>query len=196
MPSVAQMLSVKNTFVHYDEGSDPDSDLYVQPRVLRSKSTPAKVRPVQDACSTPEVKHSQDIDSIGSLAHASGSCRPCAWFWKPEGCANGKECRHCHACPQGEGRRRKKERAKGIQREKLERKLSDFQETTEKPLRTPLDRNAKEWQPQAVSMSESPTQMHTIAECGVDSKTSLRTPLDRNAKLWQAAWACAPWASV
>lgn len=39
--------------------------------------------------------------SVGSLLHASGQCRPCAWYWKQGGCKNGSACRHCHMCPEG-----------------------------------------------------------------------------------------------
>lgn len=46
--------------------------------------------------------------SHGSVLHCEGSCRPCAWFWKPEGCKNGKNCGHCHICPEGEIKSRKK----------------------------------------------------------------------------------------
>jgi len=46
--------------------------------------------------------------SEGSLLHGTGECRPCAWFWKPTGCLNGTECRHCHDCPPGEVKSRKK----------------------------------------------------------------------------------------
>jgi len=46
--------------------------------------------------------------SLGSELHATGQCRPCAWFWKPQGCANGVDCRHCHSCPQDEIKTRKK----------------------------------------------------------------------------------------
>lgn len=46
--------------------------------------------------------------SHGSTLHGSGSCRPCAWFWKPSGCQNGQNCRHCHLCPDGELKARKK----------------------------------------------------------------------------------------
>jgi len=45
--------------------------------------------------------------SVGSLLHGAG-CRPCAWFWKPGGCKNGEECCHCHLCPRGEVKARKK----------------------------------------------------------------------------------------
>lgn len=46
--------------------------------------------------------------SEGSLLHASGECKPCAWFWKPEGCSNGETCLHCHLCPAGAIKERKK----------------------------------------------------------------------------------------
>eukprot|EP00930_Biecheleria_cincta_P001460 TRINITY_DN1025_c0_g1_i1.p1 TRINITY_DN1025_c0_g1~~TRINITY_DN1025_c0_g1_i1.p1 ORF type:complete len:399 (-),score=86.32 TRINITY_DN1025_c0_g1_i1:143-1273(-) len=48
--------------------------------------------------------------SVGSAPHGTGECKPCAWFWKPGGCQNGKECLHCHLCPDGELRRKKKEK--------------------------------------------------------------------------------------
>jgi len=46
--------------------------------------------------------------SHGSLLHGQGGCRPCAWFWKPGSCQNGTNCLHCHACPEGELKARKK----------------------------------------------------------------------------------------
>jgi len=48
--------------------------------------------------------------SAGSVTHGSGNCRPCAWFWKDQGCENGKDCRHCHLCPEGELKHRKKDK--------------------------------------------------------------------------------------
>lgn len=45
--------------------------------------------------------------SNGSL-HEMGACQPCAWFWKPSGCQNGKDCMRCHQCPEGELKARKK----------------------------------------------------------------------------------------
>jgi hypothetical protein len=54
-----------------------------------------------------------ELPSSGSALHAAGKCKPCAWFWKPGSCSNGRECCHCHLCPEGElkGRRRRKESA-------------------------------------------------------------------------------------
>jgi len=46
--------------------------------------------------------------SLGSALHAMGTCQPCAWFWKPGGCQNGKDCLRCHSCPEGEVKLRQK----------------------------------------------------------------------------------------
>ena len=45
--------------------------------------------------------------SVGSVDHVDHEqvppglepCRPCAWYWRPQGCLNLEECRHCHMCP-------------------------------------------------------------------------------------------------
>jgi len=39
-----------------------------------------------------------DLPSIGSIGHASGSCRSCVFFHKSRGCHQGYNCDHCHAC--------------------------------------------------------------------------------------------------
>mmetsp|Transcript_38387 Transcript_38387/g.99176 ORF Transcript_38387/g.99176 Transcript_38387/m.99176 type:complete len:165 (-) Transcript_38387:166-660(-) len=36
--------------------------------------------------------------SLGSVGHSSRQCKPCGWYWRPQGCANGEECLHCHLC--------------------------------------------------------------------------------------------------
>jgi len=46
--------------------------------------------------------------SFGSVLHGTGQCKPCAWFWRQQGCDNGSECRHCHLCSAGEFKARKK----------------------------------------------------------------------------------------
>jgi hypothetical protein len=50
----------------------------------------------------------------GSALHATGECKPCAWFHHKNGCISGDNCEFCHLCPVGEIRRRKKERAKAM----------------------------------------------------------------------------------
>lgn len=56
-----------------------------------------------------EISASAEI-SIGSQLHGAGNCKPCAWFWRAGGCENGTQCRHCHLCPEGEIKRRRKTR--------------------------------------------------------------------------------------
>lgn len=50
------------------------------------------------------------ISSAGSADHMAGTCKPCAFLWKPEGCKHGQSCYFCHLCPMGEVKRRKKEK--------------------------------------------------------------------------------------
>jgi len=44
----------------------------------------------------------------GSMMHGSGTCSPCAWYWKPKTCLNGMDCPFCHLCPDGELKSRRK----------------------------------------------------------------------------------------
>eukprot|EP00933_Yihiella_yeosuensis_P017168 TRINITY_DN1441_c0_g1_i3.p1 TRINITY_DN1441_c0_g1~~TRINITY_DN1441_c0_g1_i3.p1 ORF type:complete len:503 (-),score=117.10 TRINITY_DN1441_c0_g1_i3:472-1902(-) len=46
--------------------------------------------------------------SAGSSDHAIGACKPCAWFWKPQGCEHGSKCKYCHLCGPDEIKKRKK----------------------------------------------------------------------------------------
>lgn len=50
--------------------------------------------------------------SKGSAAAGGdiSAAKPCAWFWKPRGCQNGRHCEHCHLCPEGELKERKKQK--------------------------------------------------------------------------------------
>lgn len=56
----------------------------------------------------PGLAAPSSVPSVGSALHGTGTCRPCAWLWKPQGCQNGAECRHCHLCPEGEIKARRK----------------------------------------------------------------------------------------
>jgi len=63
----------------------------------------------QAGAESSEPCHADGEASVGSAEHARGQCRPCAFFWKPGGCQNGKDCLHCHLCAPGELQRKKKE---------------------------------------------------------------------------------------
>jgi len=48
------------------------------------------------------------VPTSGSSRHRQGTCKPCAFAFKPEGCQSGAECKFCHLCPPGEKQRRKR----------------------------------------------------------------------------------------
>jgi len=83
---------------------------------LSKDAVPAKVALANAAESAPKssdagltaiVSSSAELSSKGASLHPD-QCRPCAWFHKPQGCNNGKECGHCHSCPDGELKNRRK----------------------------------------------------------------------------------------
>jgi len=135
-------LAVKNTFLHFEDDSDSDSDGGAL-LVRKTKSAPMKhstnlhsiqqshvlppppiatftscfdggsavqANPISETSQMQNDDGLESFPSIGSVHHASGTCRPCAWFWKRQGCRNGTECRHCHLCPESELKQRKKEK--------------------------------------------------------------------------------------
>jgi len=63
----------------------------------------------------PGLQPPQGIPSLGSILHASKQCRPCAWFWRADGCRNDAQCSHCHLCPEGEIKARKKSKLQKMQ---------------------------------------------------------------------------------
>mmetsp|Transcript_28195 Transcript_28195/g.50897 ORF Transcript_28195/g.50897 Transcript_28195/m.50897 type:complete len:180 (+) Transcript_28195:64-603(+) len=76
----------------------------LMPCFMMSESLPTDLSPPPDF-SPPTAL------SKGSEKHGSGECKPCAFFWKPIGCQQGKGCIFCHACPPGEKNARKKAKA-------------------------------------------------------------------------------------
>jgi hypothetical protein len=72
--------------------------------VTDEEVTPAGASSASSAGQVP----SGQLPSVGSALHGSGTCRPCAWFHKPGGCLNAQACAHCHLCPEGELKNRKR----------------------------------------------------------------------------------------
>jgi len=52
---------------------------------------------------------SQELPTVGSAGHHSGTCKPCA-FLHTRGCENGTQCTFCHLCPPDEKRNRRKQK--------------------------------------------------------------------------------------
>lgn len=57
---------------------------------------------------SPVAAPSTPVRSLSAALHGAGACKPCAWYWKPVGCLQGRACDFCHMCPQGELKQRKK----------------------------------------------------------------------------------------
>jgi hypothetical protein len=65
--------------------------------------------------------------SAGADLHGTGRCRPCGWFWRPQGCVLGAECGHCHMCPEGELKARKKAKLAAMRTRKHAGSANDSQ---------------------------------------------------------------------
>jgi len=96
------------------------SDRVLQPRmevsleVALQAPTPAENGQQFPVLPPPGLAESLGLPSRGSVLHAHRACKPCGWFWKPQGCQNGAECGHCHLCPRGENRMRKKAKRSAV----------------------------------------------------------------------------------
>mmetsp|Transcript_99842 Transcript_99842/g.177105 ORF Transcript_99842/g.177105 Transcript_99842/m.177105 type:complete len:172 (+) Transcript_99842:79-594(+) len=111
---------VKNTFINFP--LDKESL-----EIRRSRSEPF----ITMENSTEEIvwKEYQDfgaytgaMESLGSIGHREGACRPCAWHWKEGGCHKGTTCEFCHLCDAGAVKLRKKKRLASIKAQKASRK--------------------------------------------------------------------------
>lgn len=52
--------------------------------------------------------------SKGSVLHAEGKCKPCAWSWKPNGCSKGADCLFCHTCDEDAHKQYKVDKLAGL----------------------------------------------------------------------------------
>lgn len=107
----------------------------------------------------PGLEPPQGMPSHGSLLHFHGSCRPCGWFWKASGCQNGRDCMHCHLCPQGAAKQRKKVKQVVARRDHL---LAEQPEAAFRPV----------WSSASTSTA---TSDHEVVPAGLDSEHDLQS---------------------
>eukprot|EP00440_Ansanella_granifera_P035157 gb/GFBE01038131.1/.p1 GENE.gb/GFBE01038131.1/~~gb/GFBE01038131.1/.p1 ORF type:complete len:282 (+),score=74.69 gb/GFBE01038131.1/:1-846(+) len=124
-------FKVKNTFI---DGTDSDED-EDRPAMMKRMSLPCRPRVVQEhepespqaaasaaptaapaAVAIEPLERRRPAMSKGGQLHGTGNCKPCAWFWRPQGCSNGEECGHCHLCSAAELKARKKAKKSASQR--------------------------------------------------------------------------------
>eukprot|EP00930_Biecheleria_cincta_P068221 TRINITY_DN5543_c0_g1_i1.p1 TRINITY_DN5543_c0_g1~~TRINITY_DN5543_c0_g1_i1.p1 ORF type:complete len:289 (-),score=54.31 TRINITY_DN5543_c0_g1_i1:466-1332(-) len=127
-----QSFKVKNTFIDDFDSEDEEDDrlpmVATKSCPLRAcaemwpptpaqaplaiKEEPAQVEhDVEEELASPVVvplEQRQPEFSFGSQLHDAGNCKPCAWFWRPLGCNNGPECKHCHLCSAADLKARKR----------------------------------------------------------------------------------------
>mmetsp|Transcript_82906 Transcript_82906/g.208962 ORF Transcript_82906/g.208962 Transcript_82906/m.208962 type:complete len:368 (+) Transcript_82906:64-1167(+) len=67
---------------------------------------------------------SEGSPSKGSINHAVGKCKPCAFVHRDGGCDAGAACLFCHLCDAGEKKKRRKERYQAIKTRRLRREAN------------------------------------------------------------------------
>jgi len=133
----SQQIKVKNTFIDGVESDEEDD----RPAMMKRMSMPCRPK-VEYAPPTPNKQsHGKTMAAVaeeviaekttgvieplhdrkpalskGGQLHGTGNCKPCAWYWRPQGCANGEDCGHCHQCSAAELKARKKAKKSASQR--------------------------------------------------------------------------------
>jgi hypothetical protein len=100
-------------------GSTSDGELSTAPSSPEGAAQPGPPAPPSPA--------RQPQASAGADLHGTGRCRPCGWFWRPQGCVHGAECCHCHMCPEGELKARKKAKLAAVRARRDARSAEDSQ---------------------------------------------------------------------
>jgi hypothetical protein len=125
---IAAALPIKNTFIEFPNLFQSYTDRHPQscPAFFLEEEREAlaalekSIQQQKDVGSpTPGPSTLGFIDrppepSQGAKDHGTGTCKPCAWFHHAEGCRHGVNCEFCHMCPNGEIKKRKKEKQKLI----------------------------------------------------------------------------------
>ncbi|CAJ1348783.1 unnamed protein product [Effrenium voratum] len=128
-------VTVKNTFI--DVESDDESDKIPMGKIKSEPAVPTPLSPegyrprIQCERLPTQQEEEEELEepdsraclagvvivplserkpetSAGSVLHVAGQCKPCSWFWRPQGCFNSGDCAHCHLCLPGELKRLKK----------------------------------------------------------------------------------------
>jgi hypothetical protein len=125
---IAAALPIKNTFIEFPNLFQSYTDRHPQScpaffleeerEALAALERSIHQQQQRSECPTPAPSvgfiDRPPEKSRGSESHGSGECKPCAWFHHPDGCRHASDCEFCHLCPNGEIKKRKKEKQKMI----------------------------------------------------------------------------------
>merc|ERR1719203_909985 len=100
------------SLVSTEGSSTPRSEVEVQ---IQPESTVPSIPPPPVAPELLATAYSLRVRSEGSVGHAQGLCKPCAFFWKDVGCKSGTACQFCHECEPDERKRRNREKRASVQ---------------------------------------------------------------------------------
>ncbi|KAF4755826.1 hypothetical protein FOZ63_029928, partial [Perkinsus olseni] len=107
-----RFLPIKNTFINFPpsqltackktpQSCPVDMSMTLPKSFTTTVGNESNLSPVASSQSPESTPIDLDLSvypSIGSRLHASGTCKPCAWFYHASGCRHGAQCEFCHLC--------------------------------------------------------------------------------------------------
>eukprot|EP00931_Biecheleriopsis_adriatica_P057450 TRINITY_DN34076_c0_g2_i1.p1 TRINITY_DN34076_c0_g2~~TRINITY_DN34076_c0_g2_i1.p1 ORF type:complete len:209 (+),score=32.10 TRINITY_DN34076_c0_g2_i1:41-667(+) len=93
----------------------PPPGLEIEPGQPVFIPTPSTVTP--DV--TPPLTPKANVSARMEMEHFAGTCKPCAYLRKADGCRRGRDCDFCHLCPGNEIKKRKKEKKQRLRAEEM-----------------------------------------------------------------------------
>jgi len=94
-----------------------DADLLKAPEPFESTSLCMPVDGRGDGLQGEELPMQCASISAGAAGHYEGSCKPCAWNWRPGGCSKGEACEFCHLCEEGTFKQRRRQKINRLRAE-------------------------------------------------------------------------------
>jgi len=123
-PAVSQGVHAKVSAWGLPPVSPPQSLAPTAAELERSSSSGLEIPSAPTQLPSPPLgpaPGSQELPSIGSASHGTGTCKPCA-FLHTKGCGNGFTCNFCHLCGPDEKRQRRKQKMQQQREEMRDRK--------------------------------------------------------------------------
>lgn len=114
---IAASLPIKNTFIEFPNLFAPASVVERHPQSCPAFFLEEERKALEELGASIQQQgfiNRAPEKSRGASDHGTGNCKPCAWFHHADGCRHGTDCEFCHLCPNGEIKKRKKEKQKLI----------------------------------------------------------------------------------
>jgi len=118
-----EMLNATLAQRHWGEVAASSQDLVVQCGTLDESAVDDDSHTLEEFQEPPRffVLGSVEMPTSGSWNHHRGTCKPCGFVYKKEGCHRGVDCLFCHLCVQGERQRRARVRRAALRMSRRQR---------------------------------------------------------------------------